>query len=69
MTVNRLVSYFGPDGKPTLEGEKYFKDLALRLNQLEAFQEALAAVTAPTTGALQDAEARTAITNIIASAE
>lgn len=66
--INNLVSYFSPDGTPTDEGLKFFKALERRLAEAEGQMAAIAAVTAPAGGATVDAEARTAIDEIIAAA-
>lgn len=66
--INELVSYFNPDGTPTVEGMKFFKALDTRLDAVEAQMAAIAAVTEPTGGVMVDSEARTAIDDIIAAA-
>lgn len=66
--INNLVRYFQQDGTPTTEGIKTFQDMERRLAAAEARLAAIAAVTSPTGGATQDAEARTAIDDIITGA-
>jgi hypothetical protein len=62
--INNLVSYFNPDGTPTIEGIKLGKEI----DQLKRQMAAIAAVTGPTGGSTTDAEARTAINAIISGA-
>lgn len=66
--INNLVSYFRQDGTPTERGLEEFRRMEDRIAALEAKLAAIAAVTEPTGGATQDAEARTAIDAIIAGA-
>lgn len=58
---NLQERYVGPDGRLTIEGMKMLQSITDRL-------DAIAAVTNPTGGATVDAEARTAIDNIISGA-
>lgn len=66
--MNYAISYFGPDGKPTVEGLKLFQSLERRVGSAEAKLAAIAAVVAPTGGATVDAEARAAIVAILGAA-
>lgn len=66
--INNLVQYFNPDGTPTTEGLKFFRDMEARLNEAEGKLAAIAEVTGPTGGVMVDPEARTAINAIIAGA-
>ena len=59
--INNQIAYFDREGKPTVEGLKYFKNLDAKL-------AAIAAVTAPSGGGTVDTEARTAISDIITAA-
>ena len=59
---------YGPQGAPTVEGQKLLDDLYNRLEALEGALAAIAAVAGPTGGATTDTEARAAINSIIAAA-
>lgn len=68
MTAPNLQQrYVAPDGRLTLEGAQYFGALARRLAAVEGKLAAIAAITAPTGGAITDTEARAAINAIIAA--
>ena len=66
--INNLVKYFNPDGTPTDEGLKFFRQLDDRLSGTEARLQAIAAVAEPSGGVMVDTEARDAIDAIIAGA-
>lgn len=66
--ANSQVSYVGGDGRFNIEGLKLLHDLDTKVTALEAQLAAIAAVTAPTGGATNDAEARAAVVAIIGAA-
>lgn len=65
--INAQIAYFRADGRPTIEGEKFFNALAERLNALDAKLAVAAAVADPTGGGTVDTQARAAIVAIKAA--
>lgn len=62
MKMNPKIRYFGDDGRPTLEGLRFFNTLVDRL-------DGIAKVDAPTGGSTIDTQARDAINAIRAAAK
>lgn len=62
------VRYVAPDGSLTIAGLALLQDMDRRLLEADAKLAAIAAVVAPSGGATVDAQARAAITAIIAGA-
>lgn len=62
------IVYVRRDGTLTYDGLALLQDLASQVSTLQAKLAAIAAVTAPVGGATVDAQARTAVTAIIAAA-
>lgn len=58
LRINLQTRIAGPDGRPTVEFVRYMQEIERKI-------AAIGAVTKPTGGATQDAEARTAIDAII----
>jgi hypothetical protein len=55
-------------GEATLELVQVLQEITTAIEELQAMQEAIAAVSSPSGGGTQDAEARTAIASIIGAA-
>lgn len=75
MMLRDIVAYFRPDGRPTIEGLRYFQAQAklieaqaARIEALEGKLAAIAEITPPTGGATVDAAARAGIGEIIDAA-
>lgn len=68
MRLNPFTAYIRPNGTPSSELMREAGLLEQRVAALEAKLAAMAAVTAPSGGATQDAEARTAINALRAGA-
>lgn len=60
--------FVGPDRRLTFEGQEILQRQDERIAALEALLADISAVTAPTGGGTVDAQARTAISAIIAAA-
>jgi len=68
MKAQQGFKYVSENGDLTLEGMRLFNAIDKRLTACEARLAAIAAVVAPVGGATNDAEARAAVTAIIAGA-
>lgn len=69
--LREIVAYFRPDGRPSLEGLRYFQEQAKLIESQAAHIEALegkiaaiASISAPSGGTTIDTQARAAITGI-----
>lgn len=68
MSASSLVVYTKSDGRLTIDGLRLFRDMERRLRDAESKLEAIAAITAPSGGVTIDAQARTAINDILSAA-
>ena len=65
---NGVEGYVKTDGTLSIDGLKLLQDMEARIASLEAKSTTIAAVTPPTGGSTIDAEAMTAINEIISGA-